>query len=196
MKLILVRHGETDWNLNDRIQGILDIPLNSKGLDQARKAGLRLSNEKIDAIYCSPMERAKQTAAEIAKFHDVPIEYNDLISEKNFGEMEGMDRVEYKKIRDNSGIPYHLFTPPQGENYVDVRERLEKFYSSIKEKHAGHTVLVVSHGGVIRTLITLLMKRSIESVKELKQSNAAISVLEINGSSVPRIHYQNSTEHL
>jgi len=196
MKLILVRHGETEWNVTHRIQGRSDIPLNKKGKEQARKVALRLKSEPIDIIYCSNMKRARQTAAEIRKFHDVPVEYSEFIREKSFGKTEGMFREEYRKLREGSGLPYHLFRPPKGENYVDVSKRVRKFLAFLKRKHGKETILIVSHGGIIRTIITILSKRPLENILELEQHNAAINMIELRRGLPLKVHYLNSTEHL
>jgi len=196
MKLILVRHGETEWNIKHRVQGSRDIPLNRKGLEQAKKAGLRLKNEPIDIIYSSGMRRAMQTAAAIRRFHKVPVRYSSLIKERDFGKLEGMHRDKYRRIREQSGLPFHLYRPPGGENYVDVSRRVRKFLAMIRKKHSRETVAVVSHGGIIRTFITLITKRPLVNVHEIEQHNAAVNIIELRPGSPPKIHYLNSTEHL
>ncbi|MEM5812715.1 MAG: histidine phosphatase family protein [Candidatus Aenigmatarchaeota archaeon] len=195
MKLILVRHGETEWNIKHLVQGGADVPLNRKGREQAKKVSLLLKKEPIDVIYCSPSKRTRQTAAEILKFHRVPVFYSSLIKERSFGKMEGMHRDEYRKIRESSGVPAYLYRPPGGENYADVQKRVKRFLSLIKRKHKKHTVVVVSHGGVIRTIVTTLEKKPLERVYDIEYHNASVSVIELDGKTL-KIHYLNSTEHL
>jgi broad specificity phosphatase PhoE len=195
MKLILVRHGETDWNLQQRVQGSVNTPLNRKGLEQARKVALRLKNEKIDAIYSSDLKRAKQTADAIAKPHKIPVKTDNLLRERSFGKMEGMLRDEYYKIRSKSGLT-HLFRPPGGENYVDVAKRARRFISAIKKRHMKGTIVVVSHGILIRTMISILTKSPLKNAHEIEQHNTAVNVIELNAGSPPKVHYLNSTEHL
>jgi alpha-ribazole phosphatase len=196
MKLILVRHGETEWNVKGRVQGQADIALNRKGLEQAKKVGFRLKKEPIDVIYCSYMKRTRQTAASITRFHKVPVVYSNLIKERNFGKLEGMDTDEYRRIRDESGLPFHLYRPPGGENYTDLEKRVKKFLTMLKKKHSKQTVVVVSHGGVIRTFITLITKRPLADVHEIEQHNASVNVIELIPGRQPKIHYLNSTGHL
>jgi broad specificity phosphatase PhoE len=196
MKLILVRHGETDWNVRELVQGHKGVPLNKKGLEQAKKAGLRLKKEPIDIIYSSDLKRAKQTAAEIAKFHKVPTRYSKLIRERKFGKLEGISRAEYKKLRDGSGVPKYLYRPPGGENYIDIRKRVRKFLAMLSKKHSNQTVVVVSHGGVIRAFIAIFTKKAFENIYDIEHNNASISMIELNRGSPPKIHYLNSTEHL
>lgn len=197
MKLILVRHGETEWNVRHLNQGRIDIPLNKKGREQARKLALHMRSDSIDIIYSSDLKRAKHTALEIAKFHKAPVRYSDLISERKFGKMEGMLREEYKKIVEKSGIPAHLYRPPGGgENYIDIRKRVRKFLAMIRKKHSKQTVLVVSHQGIIRTFITILTKKPLSSIYEIEQHTTAVNVIELRRGYPPKIHYLNSTEHL
>jgi len=197
MKLILVRHGETDSNVQEVVQGQLPVPLNSKGLEQARKVGLRLKAEKIDVIYSSDLERAKQTTAEIARFHKIPLIYSVLLRERKFGKLEGMPSSEYKKLRDSSGLQRHLYRPPRGESYSDIDKRVKRFLSMIRKKHENQNVLIVSHGGVIRIFVALLTKRPLEKIFDLEMHrNTAVSVIELTRGSPPKIHYLNSTEHL
>jgi broad specificity phosphatase PhoE len=196
MKLILVRHGETEWNVKHRIQGESDISLNKKGRKQAKRVGLLLKKEPVDIIYCSPARRARQTAAEIRRFHRVPVIYSSLIKERNFGKFEGMHRDEFRKIREESGLPAYLYRPPGGENYADVQKRVKKVLSTIMKKHGSHTLVAVSHGGVIRTLVTVLAKKPLASVYDLEYHNASVSIIELRPGSHPKVHYLNSTEHL
>jgi broad specificity phosphatase PhoE len=196
MKLILVRHGETEWNVRHRVQGEADIPLNRKGLGQARKVGLRLKSEQIDIIYSSSMKRARQTTNAIVKFHKVPVVYSDMIRERRFGKLGGLPSEEYRRIREQSGLPFHLYRPPGGENYVDLQKRVRRFLATIKKKHGKLTVLVVSHGGIIRTTIATLTQRPLASVHEIEQHNTAVNVIELKPGSPPKVHYLNSTEHL
>ena len=196
MKLILVRHGETEWNIRNRVQGQKGVPLNKKGKEQAKKVALRLKNEQIDVIYCSDLKRAKQTAAEIAKFHKVSLIYTKILRERSFGRIEGIPIEDYRNMREKTGLATYLYRPPGGENYVDMQKRVKKFLAMIKKKHSKQNVLVVSHGGVIRTIITVLMQKPLSTSHEIEQHNAAVNMIELKTGSSPKIHYLNSTEHL
>ena len=192
-----MRHGRTEWNLKELVQGQKDIPLDLEGQEQARKVGLRLKSERIDAIYSSDLTRVKQTTAEIAKFHSkVPVIYSKLIRERSFGVAEGISADEWKRMRDASGLEKHLYRPLGGENYEDLQSRVNRFLSMIKEKHKDDNVLIVAHGGVIRTLIVTITKRPLSHIYDIMQSNAAVSVIELNEGSPPKVHCLNSTEHL
>jgi broad specificity phosphatase PhoE len=196
MKLILVRHGETEWNVRELVQGRKDIPLNRKGMEQARKVGLRLKSERIDAIYSSDLKRASQTAQFIEKFHNTHIRYNRLLRERKFGKMEGIPASEFRKARDDSGLPKHLYRPPGGESYADLQKRVKRFLSGISKRHQTGNVLVVAHGGIIRTFIVTITKRPLSDVHDIEQHNAAVNVIELKRGQPPKVHYLNSTEHL
>ena len=196
MKLIFVRHGETEWNIKELVQGHKDIPLNIKGMEQAEKVAIRLKSEPIDAIYSSDLRRARQTAEAIAKFHSIPIRYDRLLRERGFGKMEGMPAEDFRKARECSGLPRHLYRPPGGENYSDLQKRVRRFLSEIKPRHPKENVLVVAHGGIIRTFIVTITKKSLENLHEIEQNNTAVNVIEISRGLPAKVHYLNSTEHL
>ena len=197
MKLILVRHGETESNVKELVQGHTPVPLNEKGLLQARKVALRLKKEPIDVIYSSDLMRARQTSTEIARFHKAPLIYSKLIEERKFGKLAGLPRDEYKRLRDSSGLPKYLYRPPEGENYTDLSKRVKEFLSMVKKKHGRQNVLVVSHGGIIRTFVALLTKKAFEDIFDIEvHGNTAVSVIELKPGLPPKVHYLNSTEHL
>lgn len=90
MEILLTRHGQTDWNVLKKVQGKADIELNKKGIEQAEATRDTLKNEKIDLILCSPLKRAKQTADIINQERNIPIIIDERVSERDFGEFEGM----------------------------------------------------------------------------------------------------------
>ena len=95
MKWYVIRHGQTDWNLENKVQGKADVSLNTKGVEQAEKTKEKLENEKIDLIICSTLARAKETAQMINKDRNIPIIYDDEISERDFGEFEGSKQDDF-----------------------------------------------------------------------------------------------------
>jgi len=146
--LYLVRHGETDWNLARRIQGSTDIPLNNTGRAQAAATGRLLSRREWDAIYTSPLSRAEETArliaAEIGLSAPVPVA---AIVERNYGEAEGLADPELRE-RFPGDTPV-----PGRESRDDVVARVLPALVGLAERHPDEAILVVSHGGVIRSVL-------------------------------------------
>lgn len=146
MKIIFVRHGQTEWNVLDKVQGRVDIELNEIGKNQAKEIAIKLINEKIDLIVCSPLSRAIQTAEIINDGRNIPIIIDEGVSERCFGVLEGEKRslVEFGVYWDkDANLPIE-----KGECLSDFLERINNFVKRLKERHDEKTVLVVSHGGV------------------------------------------------
>jgi broad specificity phosphatase PhoE len=192
-----VRHGETDCNKRNIIQGHSDAKLNKTGILQAKQLGKRLKDEKIDIVFCSDLSRAKQTAKEILKYHkNVPIKYNKLLRERAFGVFENTHVDEYGKHRETAGKPRHLYRPLGGENFYDMRKRVGRFLKSIYPKYRNKTVLVVTHGGVNRIFITIFMKKPLKAVYDVDQHNTCVNIVEISHKRKFKIHTINCTKHL
>ena len=148
MQLYLVRHGETDWNLQRRIQGATDIPLNDTGRSQALETGRLLARRSWDAIYTSPLTRAFETASIIATEVGLtdPIVVPELV-ERNYGAVEGMtgDQIE-------ANYPNGADVPGREERSAVVTRVLPALLE-IANRHPRQSVLVVGHGGVIRSIL-------------------------------------------
>lgn len=143
---MLVRHGETEWNRIGRVQGLSDIPLNETGREQARHAGRRLAAERWDAVAASPLARAADTARIIAAELGLPEpELVEALVERNYGEAEGLTGSEIDARF--GGIVQAR------ESREQVVERVRPALLALAERHPGGRVLVVSHGGVIGSLV-------------------------------------------
>lgn len=148
MLLYLVRHGETDWNAQRRIQGRTDIPLNDTGRAQARRAGELLARREWDAVITSPLSRAVETGAIIAAELGLPVpDVDDRLVERDYGEAEGMDISEVDRRFPPGVDPVGRETPEQ------VVARAMAALLDIAEAHPGQSVVVVAHGGLIRQVL-------------------------------------------
>ena len=149
MKLYVTRHGETSYNVENRICGVSDIPLNNTGKEQAQKIGEKLLDKKIDVIISSPLQRAQETAKIISKKIKAPIEIDERIHEINFGVFEGMPgkNEDFRYVKKNHAISY-----PQGEKLFQVVQRVYNFLDEIHQRYQDQTVLVVCHGGIVRII--------------------------------------------
>lgn len=156
--LILVRHGETIWNAEHRYQGQSDIPLSEGGIQQAERVAARLQSEAFDALYVSDLSRAKQTATIINQHHQLEVRSDARLREANMGIFEGLtpdeQRARFPDIYDiwraDPDMP-----PPQGEPRTDIEARMQAILDHILDAHANQRVLIVGHGGTLRTLMCL-----------------------------------------
>lgn len=159
-KIILVRHGETDFNTQRILQGHLDTYLNIKGYLQAKKTAEKLKNEKIDVIISSDLKRAYHTALVIAQRHKRKVILTPLLRERHFGILEGRSFEESRKMLwcfgfededlnqqvENNARKYKI------ENHAKIKTRLQKLLEEIK-KHKNKTVVLVTHAGTMREFV-------------------------------------------
>lgn len=145
MEILLTRHGQTDWNVLKKVQGKADIELNDTVIKQAEETKKLLENEEIDLIISSPLKRAAQTAKIIGEERNIPIIYDEEISERDFGEFEGMhkDTFDFDQFWTYSDLKYE-----KAESVVDFFDRIYSFLDRIKEQYPNKKILVVAHGGV------------------------------------------------
>jgi probable phosphoglycerate mutase len=146
--LYLVRHGETDWNAQRRIQGATDIPLNAVGRGQAQTTGRLLARRRWDGIFASPLQRAQETAEIIARELGMSGPATiDAIAERNYGEAEGLTWDEVERAFPNDS------PVPGRESREDVADRALPALIALAAGHPGESLIVVSHGGVIRAVL-------------------------------------------
>ena len=196
--IYFLRHGETDANKISMVQGHTDIPLNSNGLQQAQLAGTRLQKIHFAAVYSSDLSRAAVTASFAA--NGKKIIHTAKLREWHLGNWQGKTLNELEKIYPEEFLLYKnnspLFRPANGESAKEFLERAKKFMQDTAEKHQGQTVLCVSHGGFIRTVLQYVM--NIESfIVKPRVDNTAISCFKTsdNGKSWQLILW-NDTAHL
>lgn len=146
MRVLIIRHGQTDWNKQGLLQGTKDITLNETGIQQAEIARESLLKEKIDVCYCSPLIRTRRTADIILAGRDIPVIYDERIVERRFGVAEGMSTKDIDF--DATWIPGKEPMFEGMETFEMLLERLTVFFDDIYNKHKDKTVLVVTHGGV------------------------------------------------
>jgi broad specificity phosphatase PhoE len=153
-ELLLVRHGETDWNRDQRFQGHADPPLNDTGRAQARALANDLAAERIDAIYTSDLARARETAELIAERAGVPFVLEPQLREVDVGEWQGLTHAEiderFPEGRRNWHERGHGWE--RGETYEQLAERVLEALERIVHRHPGERVVVVGHGGTIRAV--------------------------------------------
>ena len=151
MKILVTRHGQTDWNVEKRIQGRTNIELNNKGIEQAYQTKENLENEKIDLIICSPLKRAKQTADIINKDRNIPVIYDERLLEICYGENEGRLHGDFDYDGFWSIINTHEYK--DAENVNKFIQRVHNFLNDLKNRKE-ENILIVTHNGVCRAINT------------------------------------------
>lgn len=182
-RIIAVRHGETDWNVDARIQGQLDIGLNNKGIWQAQRAARALADESLDAVYSSDLSRASATAQAIADLASQPltVQTHTGLRERAFGKFEGQTYTAISEQWPEEARLWRTrdpdFAPEGGENPVQVLTRVAQTVNEIASNHLGGQIVLVSHGGVIDMLYRLATQQSVSAPRTWALGNAAINRL-------------------
>lgn len=181
-RIIAIRHGETSWNVDARIQGQLDIGLNDTGHWQARRVGEALASEPITAVYSSDLSRAHATAQQIAEKAGVPVIPHQGLRERSFGMFEGKTFDEI-----HANWPDHAqnwrkripeWTPPEGgESLLALRERVTRTLQELAARHPGEQIVVVAHGGVLDALYRVATGQEVNSPRTWELPNGAINRL-------------------
>ena len=185
MRIILARHGETDYNKNKMVQGHTDIPLNEEGIRQGIAAGKKIEGYKIDIAYSSNLVRAYDTARYMLDNSNsednkkLPVIKDKRLIEKSYGGYEGVSFAEYgagMKAGETRGM----------ELDTEAADRIEAFFKAKYQEHPDKTMLAVCHGGIIRSFLT---QKGIKEVLRGVIVNTSVSVLEYNGEKFDLIEF-------
>jgi broad specificity phosphatase PhoE len=184
MKLILIRHGETEWNKQRRIQGCRsDTRLSQKGLEQADRLVAALRKERIDAIYASPMKRASETAQIIAEACKLQVHVFNELREIDAGELDGLFERELTGLYETAWKEFrngNASTPlPGGESLQDVQKRTSWAVDRMLEKHIDGTVVVVAHLLANLAMVCQALGINLGQIARFKQAPASITILEL-----------------
>ncbi len=175
-KLVLLRHGESQWNLENRFTGWVDVPLSPKGEREAKDAGKKLAGITFDRAYTSVLKRAIDTLSivlEVTGQTGLPVEKDKALNERMYGELQGLDKAETaKKFGDQQVKLWRRsfdVRPPGGESLKDTAERVLPYYEQQIRPQilAGKNILVAAHGNSLRALVMELDRLSKEAVLEL-----------------------------
>lgn len=157
------------------LQGQSDGVLTAVGRDQARAIGAVLKDMLVDLVISSPLIRARDTAAEIARYHNLSVAINPLVREWHCGTLDGKPAQALFDAREQAGLPLADFRPEGGETLREVQDRAARFLSDIEKNHANQCVVVCSHGDFLRMLISKLQGLAIEEANAIHIENAAYS---------------------
>lgn len=180
-RIILLRHGETVWNRENRIQGHLDTPLSDAGVAQAEALAQRLAGESFAALYSSDLGRAHETARRIATrtHHQVILEPG--LRERNLGILQGLTRVEAKAMYPEIYTRYRMFDPecmvPGGEDALPFIARVVASFSAIADRFPGETAVVVAHGGTLDAIYRHVTKAPLPGARTAPLPNAGYNCL-------------------
>ncbi len=180
-RIVAIRHGETAWNVDTRIQGHLDIPLNTTGLWQADQVARALADEPITAIYTSDLKRAHATAQAVARSTGAPLTTHTGLRERSFGHFQGRTFAEIEAELPEDAHRWRKrdphYAPEGGESLVTLKERIERTVAQLAQQHLGEQVVMVAHGGVLDVLYRLATRQDIQAPRTWQLANAAINRL-------------------
>lgn len=183
IKIILVRHGETEDNDKGVYSGFNDTSLTQKGLRQAEIVSEKLREENIEYIVSSNLNRTMKTAEIINKNHNIDIILEKKLREMNFGSWEGLS---YKEIKDaypkelkNWENDWMNYSPPNGESSIQMYDRVIKAIDEMMDQYRNKNILIVSHAGCIRAILSHLIGCGIEDYWKFKIDNCGLSIIEI-----------------
>ena len=176
--LVLVRHGESQWNLENRFTGWVDVPLSEKGVEEAKRAGERLKKENIhfDKAFTSDLARAQNTlkfVLECLGQSSIPVEKNQALNERHYGDLQGLNKAETAKKFGEDQVKIwrrsYDIAPPGGESLKDTATRTIPYFESkiLPELNNGRNILIAAHGNSLRSIVMHLDKLTKEQVLEL-----------------------------
>ena len=202
MKIILIRHGQTEWNSIGKMQGSSDVQLSQEGIHQARLLAAHFPFQRVDAIYSSPLSRAHTTASILANKFNLHVQIEPKFRETSFGNWEGMLLRDLAKA-DPENFEKFFMQPeelkiPNAETFLQTQERamdaIQKIISQHKEEENSH-IIIVAHGAVNRTILCAFLEMSLNKMWAIAQFNTALNILrEDDGNWI--VELMNGTVHL
>jgi len=192
--LCLVRHGETAWNAERRIQGQIDIPLNATGEEQARATAVALEGQRFDAAFCSDLVRARATALAVTERLGVPLMADPQLRERHYGLFQGLTYAEAEQrhpedfARHARRDPDYAF-PQGGESLAAFDARVRAALARIAGLHAGGRVLVVAHGGVLDIAHRMATGKTLSQPRDFELPNAALNWIAHDGGGWRLVHW-------
>ncbi len=196
-RLVLLRHGESQWNLENRFTGWVDVPLSPRGMQEAKNAGEKLRQYRFDRAFTSVLQRANDTlrlVLEVIGQPDIPTEKNKALNERMYGDLQGLNKAETAKKYGEEQVKIwrrsYDVRPPGGESLRDTAERVLPYYEKAIKPHvlAGETLLIAAHGNSLRALVMELEQLSKEQVLELNIPTGAPLLYELDSQGVVTSH--------
>ncbi len=188
-QLVIFRHGQSVWNLENKFTGWIDVDLSEKGISEAQQAGIKLKGFSFDFAYASALQRAQKTlnlALQAAGHPNLSPIYNQALNERMYGDLQGLDKEETAKKfgEDQVKIWRRSFDvpPPNGESLKDTADRVIPYFESeiIPKLKAGKNVVIAAHGNSLRALIMYLEKMTPEQILEFEIGTAQPRLYELD----------------
>lgn len=187
-KLVLIRHGQSLWNLENRFTGWTDVPLTALGREEAKQAGIKLKGMKLDVAYTSALSRAQETLAIIMEHAglDIPVIRDQALNERHYGDLQGLNKADTAKKYGDEQVKIwrrsYDVPPPNGEALKNTAERTLPFFERaiLGDIRQGKDVLVVAHGNSNRSIVMMLDKLTKEQVLELNLDTGVPLVYELD----------------
>lgn len=199
-EIIIIRHGETEWNKTGRFQGHSDVPLSAEGRAQAAALGRNLALDHVDAIYASDLTRAMETAAPLAKRFGLEVISDPLLRELNFGAWEGRNFNDVNAENPNSMKNFYTDPEqadiPESEPFPEFQRRVAGRVREIVAQERGKRIVIVSHGASIRILLADILAMPIRSIWHISQLNTAVNKIRFEDDGFAIVTLMNDTSHL
>ena len=206
MRLILLRHGETDDNVGEILQGHKGKRLNHNGITQAEKTAFYLKDQHIDIAFISDLERTIETSVRILRYHPhTPVVYTSGIRERSFGISDGRKKEEMNRAITESGLPFHKYKPPEGESSEETQQRGLNWYEQVLKNHHAQNVLAISHGAFSSALLRGIFEVPFDQRSDLRHPlfdtsyrirNCSVTIINHEIGKIPQIELWNYVEHL
>lgn len=197
----LIRHGETEWNANRRLQGWLDIPLSTTGRQQARQLATHLralEAPRFDAVFSSDLSRAAETARIATAHLGLPVVTNEQLRERNYGIYQGKDWAALTEGLSTQGVDLRHPTQaiPDGESFQAFAQRIATAFETLAREHAGRNVMVFAHGGVVDIAWRKAGGHALTVKREGTILNTSINVFDISAQGAWSMGAWNQVDHL
>lgn len=188
-RLVLLRHGESQWNLENRFTGWIDVPLSPRGIEEAKAAGKKLAGYRFHRAFTSVLQRATETLRIVLEElgqTQIPIEKDKALNERMYGDLQGLNKTETAKKFGDEQVKIwrrsYDVAPPGGESLKDTASRVLPYYESRIKPYVlnGETILIAAHGNSLRALVMQLDQLSKEAVLELNIPTGAPLLYELD----------------
>ena len=181
VKVVFIRHGQTEWNVSGRYQGQSDVALSATGIEQAEKLARHFPLAAIDAVYSSDLLRARVTAEKVAGRFGLRVQTDAAFRELNFGDWEGLTYEQivasWADAMKNFLRHPDILQVPHGESFPEVQQRALNRLRELLVQHEGETIVIVAHGAVLRTLLADALHMPLRCLWSIRQFNTAVNIV-------------------